>query len=942
MNKKIFFSLLLLTISMGLLAQRSIQSTVFEESSGMPLEMVTVRLLNASDSALVQGAQTNANGWFSLSRVRPGKYILIVSSVGYTDHTENVEMQRRDIILKNIRLKESVQVLKELEVRGTAAQLVVRGDTIEYNATAFKVAENAMVEDLMKRLPGVEITSEGKITVNGQEINRIRVDGKKFFDGDIEMATKNLPAEMIDKIQVLEQKSEMAQLTGFEDDETERIINLTTKPNRRKGVFGNILGGIGLDTENLIRYDANANVNFMSGDTQTSVIAGANNVNTSRSRRGMGGWGGGNGITQTQNFGVNNNSILSESFKFGGDGSFNHSNNLSEVNSTKESYLRGSTFNDSTFNTSSNDRYATSLRLEAEWKPDSLTTLIIQPRIDYNQGSSGSSRDYIYLQDEDTTSYGGSQNAGYNNSLSAGARLIASRRSVLKPGRTLTANFNSGFSQNDSHSFNFSNKVTTDSTSIINQYTHNTSGNINFDTRISFVEPLWNRKNMLEAVLAFSTNSQKSNKDQFASTDTTSFSRKDAEEYTDTVSDYSNNFSNKFFRETLEMNYRYTDTNYSLTLGMRAEPSQTYSETVYGNGDTRNVSNEVFNFAPNGRFQYNFGRKEFLRFDYRGNTRQPSVSQMQPVKNNDDLMRETVGNPGLNPSFTNDMRLMYSTFNDSTFSSFSTWISGNFTKDQLVTNRIYDSSGKQYTQTVNLDKIPVSFNGNVMFNTPIIQKRLHFNTSTNLGYNNSYGYTSKEVSLDNIDVDNLILGDMSYTRRYSAQEQLSLTFTHDVVEAGVRGNVRYSNSLNNLSNRLTETYDWSVRGNVVLRLPFDITINSDINYSNRYGYSNFDQSEVLWNASIDKSLFKNNGVLSVRWFDILRQQLNIRQSVGDNSVSFTKYNTLTSYFIVSFSYRIRSFGGRSPSGQDDAGFGRGGMRGGGMRGGGGPPMQPMF
>ena len=237
---------------------------------------------------------------------------------------------------------------------------------------------------------------------------------------------------------------------------------------------------------------------------------------------------------------------------------------------------------------------------------------------------------------------------------------------------------------------------------------------------------------MLEAVLAFSTNSQKSNKDQFASTDTTSFSRKDAEEYTDTVSDYSNNFTNRFFRETLEMNYRYTDTNYSLTLGMRAEPSQTYSETVYGNGDIRDVSNEVFNFAPNGRFQYNFGRKEFMRFDYRGNTRQPSVSQMQPVKNNDDLMRETVGNPGLNPSFTHDMRLMYSTFNDSTFSSFSTWISGNFTKDQLVTNRIYDSSGKQYTQTVNLDKIPVSFNGNVMFNTPIIQKRLHFNTSTNL------------------------------------------------------------------------------------------------------------------------------------------------------------------------------------------------------------------
>ena len=946
MNRKIIFSLFMLTISMGLMAQRSIQSTVFEESSNMPLEMVTVRLLNAADSALVQGAQTNTNGWFSLSRVRPGKYILIVSSVGYIEHTENIEMERKDIILKNIRLKENVQALKELEVRGTAAQLVVRGDTIEYNATAFKVPENAVVEDLMKKLPGVEITSEGKITVNGQEINKIRVDGKKFFDGDIEMATKNLPAEMIDKIQVLEQKSEMAQLTGFEDDDTERIINLTTKANRRQGVFGNIVGGLGLDTENLLRYDANANINFMSGESQTSVVAGANNVNTSRSRRGMGGWGAGNGITETQNIGLNNNSILNDSFKIGGDASFNHSTNLSEVNSTKESYLRGSTFNDSTFSTSFNDRYATSLRLEAEWKPDSLTTFIFQPRINYNQGASSSSRDYIYLQDEDTTSYGGAQNAGYNNSISAGARLIVSRKFASKPGRTLTANLNTGFSQNESHSFNFSNKVTADSTNIINQYTNNSSGNFNFDARVSFVEPLWNRKNVLETVLAFSTNSQNSNKDQFASADTTSFSRMDAEEYTDKVVDYSNNFSNKFFRETLELNYRYSDTDYSLTMGIKAEPSQTYSETIYGNGVTHYVPNEVFNFAPNGRFQYNFGKKEFLRIDYRGNTRQPSVNQMQPVKNNDDLMRETVGNPSLNPSFTNNMRLMYSTFNETTFSSFSTWISGNFVKDQLVTNRIYDNSGKQYTQTVNSDKMPLSFNGNVMFNTPIIQKRLHFNTSTNLGYDNTYGYTSKEVDFDNIDVDNLLLGDLSYTRRYNAQEQLSLTFTHDVIELGARGNVRYSNSLNNLSDRLTETYDWSVRGNVVLRLPFDITVNSDINYSNRLGYSNFDQSEVIWNASIDKSLFKNNGVLSVRWFDILRQQLNIRQSVGDNSVSFTKYNTLTSYFMVSFSYRIRSFGGSSARG-DGMGFGRegGGMRGGGgggMRGGGGPPMQPMF
>lgn len=224
-----------------------------------------------------------------------------------------------------------------------------------------------------------------------------------------------------------------------------------------------------------------------------------------------------------------------------------------------------------------------------------------------------------------------------------------------------------------------------------------------------------------------------------------------------------------------------------------------------------------------------------------------------------------------------------------------------------------------------------------MFNTPIIKKRLHFNTSTNLGYNTTYGYTSKGVNSSDINTDNLHLGDLSFTRRYNAQEQLSLTFTHDVIELGGRGMIRYSNSLNNLSNKLTETYDWTIRGNVVIRLPYDITLNSDINYSDRLGYSNFNQSELLWNASIDKSLFKNQGVLSLRLYDILRQQLNIRQVVGDNSVSFTKYNTLTSYFLVSFSYKLRSFGGsKSNAGSnrnETSSYPRGDYRGGGGYGG---------
>jgi len=904
--KLVIFTIL---ISTAVYSQKSIQSTVFDLKNGLALEMVTVRLLHVKDSSLVQGVQTNNQGWFQLTKIKPGNYILKITSVGYREYDQLVKMESKDIILKNIKLEEDVRMLKEFDVKGTAAQVVVKGDTLEYNATAFKTQENAVAEELLKKLPGVEIV-DGKITVNGQEVKKIRVDGKKFFDGDIEMATKNLPAEMIEKIQVLEQKSEMAQLTGFEDSETERIINFTTKSNRRNGVFGTVSGGAGVDIESQLRYDGNANLNIMKKNSQTSVVAGVNNVNTARSSRGRGSRdGSASGITETQNIGVNNNTEINKNFKIGGDGSFNHSNNFSQTNTTKESYLKESIFNDSTYNESTNDSYEANLRLEAEWKIDSLTTLIIQPNINYNASNSDTYRDYLYLQNMDTTSYGNTSNSSGSNSLSGGLRLILSRKFPSKKGRSITTSVYGSMSQSESETFNFSNKFSKSKTSIINQYTNNSSDRFRIDAKVSFVEPLWNMKNMLEASLSFSSTSQNSVKDQFASTDMNVFFVRDPNLYANYVEDYSNTFSNRFYRETAELNYRYTEKNYNLMLGVKGEPSQTYSRTVYGNGLVREVPNEVFNFAPNGRFQYNFGRKEFLRFDYRGITIQPSIQQMQPVKNNSNLMQETVGNPGLNAAFNNNIRLMYSTFNDKSFSSFSTWISSDFTKDELVTNRIYDSTGKQYTQTVNSSKTPVSFNGNVMFNTPIIQKRLHFNTSTNLGYRSTYGYTSKGVDGSTIDVDNFQLGDLSFTNRYSASEMLSLTFTHDVIELGLRGSLRYTNTDNNLSALVSETYDWSGRGNVVIRLPFNATISSDISYINRLGYSNFDQSELIWNASIDKTLFKGKGVLSVKWNDILQQQLNIRQTVGDNSVSFSRYNTLTSYFLVSFSYNIRNFKG---------------------------------
>jgi hypothetical protein len=913
MKQFCLLAFLLILTGFSAIAQHSIQSMVFDSKNSLPLELATVRLLNATDSTLIQGGRTDSNGSFTFSKVKPGNYKLIVSSVGYVDHWENIKMDGKNIILKNIQLLENVHKLGEVEVTGTAAQMVVKGDTTEFNATAFKTAQNAVVEDLLKRLPGVEVSAEGKITVNGQDIKKIRVDGKKFFGNDVEMATKNIPAEMIDKIQVLDQKSDMAQLTGFEDNDTERIINLTTKANRKHGVFGNVTAGAGLDLNDNIRYDSNGFLNIMNNESQTAITAGSNNTNTSRSGRGRGGMGGpSGGITETQNIGLNNNTTVSPKLKIGGDASINHSNNLSITESNKESYLKDGTYTNHSKNNSTNENYSANLRLEVEWKPDTLNTFVLQPSMGYNRSFSNSSNSFTYLTGIDTTSVGSSANHGNGSSLDANLNFIYSHKFASKRGRAMTTNLQTGLSQSNNESWNFSNKMSSGITNFIDQFTTNLSNRYNISMRMSFVEPLWNVRNLLETTVSLRTTNTDSEKNQF--------NKDPFDNYTAKDSTYSNNFQNSFFSETAEVNYRYIAKDYNLMLGIKAEPSQTYSMRTYANGVERPYTNEVLNFAPTGRFQYNFGKKKFARIDYRGQSNQPNISQMQPVKNNSNQMNETVGNPTLNPEFNHNFRMFYSAFNEATFSSFNIMLNASATKDALVANSIYDISGKQYSQTVNSGTAPYNLFGNIMFNTPLIQKRLHFNTNTSFGIDKRYGYSKKGVT--GISTDTFKLGDLSDTRKYSASQSLSLTFTNDVFEIGIRGNLRYSNTYNNLSNLTSQTYDWTAGGNAVLHLPYSINMASDLNFTTLQGYSNFDKNQLIWNASIDKSFFKNKGVLSLKMFDILHQQLNIRQTIGDNYIQYSSYNTLGSYFLLSFTYKINQFKGNRSQGEDRPNFQR--------------------
>lgn len=914
--RKTFLLFILVTFSIPVFSQYSVSGKVIDKKTSTPLDLVTVKLSNANDSSFYKGTRTDSLGNFTITDVANGTYLLDLSSIGYSDYSDRITIFGNKVILNNISMTEDAKVLKEVNVTAAKVEVIVKGDTIEYNADAFKTDKNAVTEDLLKKMPGVEIGSDGSITVNGQKITKILVDGKKFFDGDLQMSTKNIPAEIIDKVQVMDRKSDMAQLTGFEDDDTERVINLTIKKDRKQGVFGNVKAGAGADADTKFRYDANGFLNVMDGDTRHTLTFGANNVNNSRSGRGRRGFGGPrSGITETQNLGYNLNTIVNPKLELGGDATFNHSDNLVTSDTHRENYFS----QDSTYITDTKDftninNYQGNVRLEAEWKPDELNTIVIQPNIGYTSSKTDSYSDFLYKSNNDSTSWGDTENHNTYTSVSAGLNIMYSHK-FAKPGRTLTTRLSTSVSQNTTDGFYF-NKLTTAEIqdSVVNQRLANSGIQNNFGINVSYVEPLWAAKHLLEIAVSANTSYSTSDRNIYEKGDNSS------NEYTLLNTEYSNSFNNTFYNEAAAVNYRYNDTKYKILLGVKLQPSQMKSNTIYSDS-TLSFNNKVINFSPTARLQFNFDKRKFLRMDYNGTTNQPSISQMQPVKDNTNLMRQTVGNPDLKPEFQHNLRFMYSNFNSNSMASLNLGLMGNFTQNDLENNSIYDKNGKSYSQTVNGSEMPYSLNLFTMFYVPVFK---YFNISNNASARTSkqYGYTARNVSESDINTDNLVLGSLSATSSSNLSENLSIGYSQDAVEFTVRGGLRYSYTTNNLTSNETNTYDWTGQANLVLRPFTSTTFSTDMGYTKQTGYSSYNDSQWLWNASLDFTVLHNLGIISLAAKDILRQQKNISQSAGDNYVIFSKSNALPSYYMLSFTYKINYFKGKSNPAENEMGQGR--------------------
>lgn len=950
-------STLLFVTNPLMLAQHTLSGTILSKTDNAPVEMATVRLFqyqhipntidpntgkNTIDSTLIQGAQTAYDGIFILNNIPAGKYKLIISSVGFAERTQEIQMPNKHLDLPTIHLHEQVQHLAEVSVQGHAAEMTVKGDTIEYNTAAYQVSETATVEELLKKMNGVEVDKEGKVTINGEEIKSVRIDGKKFFGDDVQTATKNIPAEMIEKIQVIDEKSEMAKLTGFEDDDTERIINLSLKKNRKQGVFGNYSGALGMDLvgdngkwfdydqqflSNDFRYGANIFTNLLLGESQTTIIAGANNTNEIRSGRGRGNWGGENaGITASENIGVNTNIDLTDritkrdnstSLLLGGDATFNHAQNDTRTRTNKESYTNEYTYinNDSTSKLSHS--WNAQMRLELEYQIDTLNKLILRPTIGYTNNEGNSYNIYTFDRDTviDTLNNVIRINDGYQQQFSLSENINAGLRAIynhkfLRPGRSLTMQANINFTNTkgttQTYSYDQLQQIAT-----VDQRTLSGNNTYSYSLRTSYVEPIYENNHLLEMVLSLSGNNRISEKNQYTKDSITG-------DYSVYDSIYSNNLLNSLYSEQLELNYRWVQEKFDLMVGARAIAQQTHSRTYYGNTLARDTLYNNWNFSPNLNFRYRFERKKFARIIYRGTTQQPSITQMEPVRNNSDALNETVGNLGLQPAYRHNIFMMYSSFNQEKFSSFMTGLRATITEDALTNNTIYDQTGKRYMQTVNADIIPWNIGWDMMSNTPFANKMFQLHTRSAINYNERVAYILREQDAAQIeqmiDAGTMPLGKASHTGNLRVSSDIALRFTHKIVDIGIKNTNIYSLTRNSLNDQSKSSVgDWIITGDVTFHLPKQWNISTDIGFTGRYGYTGIDDpNEIMWNASIDKTW--NNATLTLKVYDLLHDKKNIVQTIGEDYVSYKRFNTLPTYAMLTFTYKLNRMGGLKAKG----------------------------
>lgn len=875
--RRFYCLFILLCIAIGSYGQ-SVTGIVCDSLDREAISYASVRILNIKDSTYIKGAVTSPSGKFTISQSQ-GDYIIDISYMTKSRYTKTIRLREKEILdLGTIFLGEASYMLGEAVVVAPVPDIIVRGDTIEYNADAYRVGEDALLVDLVRKMPGIDISPDGKLMANGKVISRILIDGKEFFGNDIDLALKNLPASMINKLQLFKEQSEMSKVTGFRDGNAEQVLNLTVKEALKQSIFGEGRSGYGSNK----RYSNKLNAHYMLDDNQYSLIANYKNITDDFEYSGASSQY--DGITKNAEVGFNFNALKSEKLNVGGNLHYENNNNIFEMDSNTKTFIETGNRLSTQSSSTQSIKKDLSLGLNMKWTPDSLTT--IYARMNVNTGTSDDIRhstNFSYVQGLRDTTLGWTDYKTSGDTHNLNGSIIFGRK-LNKAGRTISASLNGATRGGASYGTNYSPvfyQASNKKTIIDQELSIDNTGN-NWGFMVSYVEPI-TKHNSLK--LAYTYRHDKSDRDRLT------FRRDGEGEYTivdtaftrRTVSDYTTQRINVGFQSAMEK--------YEYNIGFNVDPSISSSKTTMQDSIIENQRQSVVNFSPTFKFTYTPKNNVTFDFDYYGSTEQPTLKQISSDTIVLDALNRTYGNKDLKPSFDNTFSMYFQKSNYEKGSFFMITGGGNYIFNKIVDYTTIDEFGNVESSYRNVSG-NWGLNGGIMFNTPLRNKKFTVD-------NSSFGYFVRNIGYSN--------GVKSVTYNLTMSESFSMSYRSDKFDQRLQANISYNITRNNLPNQEgMNTSNYGLKSSTVWKLPYNIILQNEISFTYNKGYAeNFQKSEVLWNFSIAKQfLKKKQATAKFQCYDILDDRNNLMRVVSGNYISDTKTNMIGQYFMFSFGYRF--------------------------------------
>ena len=968
-----------------LTGKTSVTGRIIDGSTTEYMPQVTIQLMELKDTSFVYGTVTDNEGWFTIKKVPEGEYLLRYSFMGYStvDFDFKVLKEDRDRQLGVFKMYESSILLTEAVIEDALPPTQVVDDTLMFNVSAFRVPEGSVLEELIKRLPGVEVDENGGITVNGRTVSRILVDGQEYFGNDRSMATKNLPVNIIHRIKTYQRKSDLARITGIDDGEEETVMDLEIKPNMRNGWLHNIDGAIGKPVGNndygdWIKYlwSGRYTLNRFQANTQFSV-----NANTQNSGRG-------NGVSYTTQIGVNFSKNIGEPFPrrrnefplvVGGNVRFNGSTSRSISESESETFAtdyREATFRSNRSNSNSGSGSVNG-EFRMEWRPDSSLNIIFRPsfQLSKNNNNSGSGSvtfnqdpylatdmtnildEYVNLADTLMDSIGVNSQTSSNHSETSNNQISGEfqfNKRFNDLGRNFTIRFTFGATRgtNDSYSHTVQTYYQMHSRdTIMNRYNASPTNNSNWSGRIMWSEPIDSGRGNLQLSYQVQVNNRNQNRETYVlpsfgehydDWDDEWYLPDDYKEYRNST--LSRTATNVSRNHTLTLQFRYNGEKSNFNLGVNFMPQYTGMDNFQYMGKViGDTSRVVYNWSPSLNYRFRWNRQQSIQLTLRTNTSQPSMEDMMDITDDSNPLNIRKGNPGLLPTLRNTAEANYQNYIQETSKTISLRWSVENSLRNIAQRTDYDpQTGVSVTQPQNMKGFWTNWSSslNLTYNQTIPNTKWRYNASANASFRHQESYMrTGSIGQYNPGAGTGGAAVLSTTESISAGENGSVTYRNDWFEATVNGRFSYSHSENNQrQNQNMDTYTFSYGGRANARLPWrNLNLGTDISMQSRRGYSGtYNRNDLIWNANASFSFLKGNaGTIQIQYYDILNDESNVTRNITTTGRTDTKNNNIHSYIMVHFILRANVFGTRAARRemrQESRAMMTGGMAGG-MRGG---------